>query len=47
MVFLHFKIESLTNFIKTHPNAPCQIKEDAKTAFDEKSDNVAKQEKDV
>ena len=40
--FLNF-----TDFIKTHFNAPSQLKEEVNTQFDEKSDNEAKQEKDV
>ena len=40
--FLNF-----THFIKTHYYAQNQPKEEVNTKFDEKSDNVAKQEKDV
>ena len=41
------KFLNFAHFIKTHPNAPSQLKEEFNTQFDENLDNGAKQEKDV
>ena len=41
------KFLNFTQFIKTHPNAPSQLKEEVNTQFDENLDNGDKYEKDV
>ena len=41
------KFLNFTHFIKIHPNAPSQLKEEVNTQFDGNLDDGAKQEKDV